>query len=124
MSPPFPFKKDNTFIRSEQELRIRDELFKVRETVKLRSLRKLATRGGLICIFCNREEKDAMIECDNCDHVIHKSCFEFINADKNLLSGWTKLTNESTDDDEVNHIYCKDCIFQNLEITITIYYCY
>ena len=114
MSPPFPFKKDNSFVLSEQELRLRDEIFKQREVVKSRSLHKLASRGGKICDFCKQEEKDTMIGCENndCENVIHQSCFELVDTDKNLVSGWRELLDEeSNDDDGVNLIFCKECSF-------------
>ena len=115
MSPPFPFKKDNTFVLSDQEKLLRFEVFKVRETVKLRSLRKLASRGGMFCLFCNHEENDTMIECDGtgCENVIHKSCFELTDGDRKLISGWIEVVDEqSSGDNGVNLVFCKECSFQ------------
>ena len=80
--------------------------------MKSRSLHKLASRGGKICDFCKQEEKDTMIGCENndCENVIHQSCFELVDTDKNLVSGWRELLDEeSSYDDGVNLIFCKEC---------------
>jgi hypothetical protein len=72
----------------------------------------LASRGGKICDFCKQEEKDTMIGCENndCENVIHQSCFELVDTDKNLVSGWRELLDEeSSYDDGVNLIFCKEC---------------
>ena len=55
--------------------------------------------------------------------MIHKSCFElFGNKDKDLVSGWKEVANESSEDDDgVNLIYSKDCSFQSKDM-ISQYY--